>query len=106
MKYLVIAAALVATSSVSAAGDANRGKALSATCAGCHGENGVSQIKTYPILAGQYASYIEQALKDYKSGARANAIMKGFAAGLSAQDMKDLAAYFASQPSDLDTLPR
>jgi cytochrome c553 len=38
-----------------------------------------------------------RALSEYKSGARKNPIMKGFAAGLSTQDMEDLAAYFSSQ---------
>lgn len=87
-----------------AGGDAENGKALSATCAACHGADGNSTIPTNPILAGQYESYLIRALSDYKSGDRSNAIMAGFAAGLSEQDIKDLAAYFSSQESTL-TIP-
>jgi len=45
--------------------------------------------------------YLKKALSDYKSGKRNNPIMKGFAATLSNQEMDDLAAWFASQPSNL-----
>ncbi len=89
-----------------AGGDAAKGKELSVTCAACHGADGNSEIPANPKLAGQYESYLLQALSDYKSGARTNAIMSGFAAGLSAQDMKDLAAYFSSQESALSVPDR
>ena len=87
-----------------AGGDAENGQALSVTCAACHGADGNSTIPTNPIIAGQYESYLIRALLDYKSGARSNAIMAGFAAGLSEQDIKDLAAYFSNQESSL-TVP-
>lgn len=83
------------------AGDVAKGKQLSATCAACHGADGNSTIPTNPRLAGQYESYLVQALSDYRSGARKNAIMGGFATDLSDQDIKDLAAYFSSQQSQL-----
>ncbi|MDH3712302.1 MAG: cytochrome c [Gammaproteobacteria bacterium] len=82
---------------VSAAGDADKGKEKSAVCASCHGVDGNSTIPANPRLAGQHASYLLQALHDYKSGARKNPIMAGFAGTLSEEDMQDLAAYFASQ---------
>ena len=56
-----------------------------------------------PILAGQYPDYLVQVLGDYKSGKRKNAIMNGMAAGLSHEDMEDLAAWFSIQPSELFT---
>lgn len=74
-----------------------RGKEKSAVCAACHAVNGVSELPANPILAGQHPDYIAQALKQYKEGSRNNAIMAGFAAGLSEQDMDDLGAYFGSQ---------
>lgn len=88
------------------AGDPDKGKELSATCAACHGADGNSTIETNPILAGQYESYLVRALQDYRSGARQNAIMAGFAAALSDQDIRDLAAYFAEQDSELEVLDR
>lgn len=98
---LVASISLAGASQVLAGGDEDKGKELSQTCASCHGVDGNSTIPTNPILAGQYESYIIRALSDYKSGARSNPVMAGFAAGLSMQDMKDLAAYFASQDSAL-----
>lgn len=80
-----------------AAGDPAAGQTKSATCTACHGADGNSADPQYPRLAGQYADYLEQALKSYQDGSRQNPIMSGFAAGLSAQDIRDLAAYYASQ---------
>lgn len=83
--------------SVLAAGNAAAGKEKSTVCQSCHGVDGNSTNPDFPRLAGQYPDYIVHALTDYKSGARKNAIMNGFAASLSHQDMEDLAAYFSSQ---------
>ena len=65
-------------------------------CTGCHGADGLSADPAYPVLAGQHASFLEQALQSYRSGARQNAIMGGFAAGLSDDDIKAMAAWYAS----------
>ena len=67
-------------------------------CQACHGLDGKSPTPDYPKLGGQYRDYLEKALRDYKSGARKNPIMAGFAATLSAKDIENVAAYFASQP--------
>lgn len=91
-------ALLGAWGSAIAAGDAAAGKTKSAACAGCHGPDGNSTVPTYPKLAGQHAAYLEQVMKDYKSGARANATMKAMVPALSDQDIADLAAFYASQP--------
>lgn len=82
---------------VHAEGDIDAGKEKSAVCASCHGELGEAVLPDYPNLGGQYPDYLEQALRAYRSGARKNPIMAGFAAGLSDQDIEDLAAYFAAQ---------
>ncbi|MET0218454.1 MAG: cytochrome c [Burkholderiales bacterium] len=79
------------------AGSATAGKQKSTPCAACHGADGNSLVPDFPRLAGQQPDYLLKALKDYKSGARKNAIMAPQAASLSEQDMEDLAAYFASQ---------
>jgi cytochrome c553 len=102
-RVLLIAAALVFSATAQAAGNAAAGKAKAAqVCAACHGPEGNKPTAPEnPILAGQHQDYLVKALKDYKSGKRNNAIMKGFAATLSNQDMQDLAAWFASQKSNL-----
>ena len=91
------AALSLASAATMAAGDAAKGKEKSAVCVACHGVDGNSEIPANPRLAGQHASYLFRALQDYKSGARNNAVMAGFAGALSEEDMEDLAAYFASQ---------
>jgi len=101
--YLVSGTLLIASSAI-AGGDAEAGKAASTACAACHGADGNSTITANPKLAGQYESYIVQALKAYRSGARQNAIMAGYAAALTDQQIADLAAYFSSQESDLQTV--
>ena len=102
MKPIHIGAIVIALSSLvsftSYAADIQAGKAKSAACAGCHGADGNSISGTWPSLAGQHASYLVKQLKDYKTGARDNATMKGMAGILATeQDMQDVAAYFQSQ---------
>jgi cytochrome c553 len=87
-----------------ASGNADNGKTKAATCVACHGADGNAVDPQYPRLAGQYNEYIQQSLHEYKDGRRNNAIMKGFAGTLSDQDIEDLAAYFSSMPTKLDTL--
>ena len=82
-------------------GNAAAGKIKSASCAACHGPDGNGNIPLYPRLAGQHEDYLHKVLQDYQSGARKNVVMKGMATPLSAQDIADLAAYFASQPKGL-----
>lgn len=79
------------------AGDAAAGEAKAAVCAACHSVDGNSVDPQYPKIAGQHEQYIAQQLAMFKSGQRANPIMLGFATTLSAQDMADLGAYFATQ---------
>ncbi len=85
-------------------GNPAAGKEKAAVCAGCHGEDGNSQDPNFPRLAGQYEAYLAKALADYKKGIRKNPIMNGFAESLSAQEIKDISAYYASQKRGLTTI--
>ena len=98
MKTLLLAL-LVAMSgpAMAASGDASVGKKKSVTCAACHGENGVSASPEFPNLAGQYADYLESAIRHYQNGKRKNPIMQAQVKDLKTKDIMDLAAYFASQ---------
>lgn len=88
-------------------GNVAAGAEKSKTCAACHGATGNESLdNTYPKLAGQHPEYLAKALHDYKSGARQNAIMAGFAGALSDEDINDLSAYFASQKGDLHDLSK
>ena len=100
---LAAAAAILAGAGAQAANiDAGRAKAKE-VCAACHGENGNSTVPDYPRLAGQHADYLAKALRDYKAGARKNAIMSAFAVALSADDIDNLSAYFHAQPAVVST---
>ncbi len=83
--------------SVLYAGNVAAGKTKAAMCAACHGSNGNSLVPIYPSLAGQSANYIAKQLADFKSGNRKDPVMAGMVAALTAEDMNDLAAYFAVQ---------
>jgi len=79
------------------AGDAAKGQAKTAVCAGCHSADGNSAIPNYPKLAGQGEKYLIKQLHDFKSKKRDNATMYPMTANLSDEDMANIAAYFASQ---------
>ena len=102
-RLIVLALAFALAGAAQARGDAAAGKEKAAqVCAACHGPTGAKPTAPEnPILAGQHYDYLVRALRDYKSGKRGNAIMKGFAASLSKQDIEDLAAWFSSQKSGL-----
>ncbi len=100
----VLAAAVAIAAGPVAAADIEAGKKKAQeVCAACHNMNGISTIADYPKLAGQYPDYMAKALRDYKSGARKNAIMAGMAQGLTPKDIDDVSAYFSSLPSVLQT---
>jgi cytochrome c553 len=95
------AAALVSGNAVAADIEAAK-KKVQEVCAACHGIDGAQPtVADYPKLAGQYPDYIAKALRDYKSGARKNAIMAGMAAPLTDKDIENLAQYFYTQPGVL-----
>lgn len=78
--------------------DTAKGAALfGQMCVACHAADGNSTTPANPKLAQQHPEYLIKQLKEYKSGKRANAIMSGFAAGLSEEDMRNVAYWLASQ---------
>ena len=93
---LVALAALSFNISTVSAGDAAAGKIKSATCAACHGANGISPNDMWPNLAGQKEGYLAAQLKLFRDGGRANPMMAPMAAPLSDEDIANLAAYYAS----------
>jgi cytochrome c553 len=96
-RKIALLALCVFSTAAAAAGNAERGaEKAKQVCAACHGADGNTPLQAeYPRLAGQHEDYIYKALRDYKSGARKNAIMGAQAASLSRQEMQDLAAYFS-----------
>ena len=89
---------------VMAEGDAEAGKAKAVTCVACHGNDGNSALAMNPKIAGQHEGYLAKQLTEFRLASqtggtegRNNAVMNGMATALSDQDIKDLAAWFASQ---------
>lgn len=84
-------------------GDAARGQAIASTvCGACHGADGNSAISVNPKLAGQHPEYLFKQLKNFKGAdgkqpERVNAVMNGMIAAFDENQMRDMAAYFASQ---------
>jgi cytochrome c553 len=77
--------------------DAGDGQSKAQVCVACHGPMGNSTNPDYPILAGQSARYLYLELQDFKAGRRSDPRMSPIAAGLSRDDMLELADYFAAQ---------
>jgi len=99
-RLLSSAAALAASlllTPAHAAGSAEAGQARSVVCAACHGADGNSFNPEWPSLAGQNENYLIKSLQSFKDGSRQNVLMNAQAAGLSEQDMLDLAAWFSAQ---------
>jgi cytochrome c553 len=87
-------------------GDAQRGKAISYTCLGCHGIEGYKNaypMYSVPRLEGQHPEYLDAALHGYRDGDRAHLTMHSQASTLSDQDIADIAAYFAGKPLNPST---
>ncbi len=99
----LIAATVAAFISASTAfagdsGDPAKGQPIATqVCAACHGADGNSPLPMNPSLAGQHSEYLLKQLNEFKSGSRNNAVMMGMVAGLSAEDMRNLAAFYAAQ---------
>jgi cytochrome c553 len=92
--------------------DPAKGQALAATCMACHTADGSRGIPANPILQGQHPEYLVKQLTEFKSGKRKNAVMAGMVAALSEEDMRHLAAFYASKSAkpgfarNKDTLAR
>jgi cytochrome c553 len=73
------------------------GKAASASCGSCHGDDGVSKTAGMPSLAGFDPKYFVAAMNAYKSGQRKHDLMKNFAAAVSDSDLNNVALFYALQ---------
>ena len=98
---LALLAALVGTSAVAqtsqTAQASSQAPAKAEVCVACHGPGGNSVIATNPILAGQTSRYLYLQLRDFQEGRRSDPLMSAMVAGLSRDDMRELADYFSRQ---------
>lgn len=97
-RFVATLVALISINCAHAAGDSSKGQMIvGKVCAACHGFDGNSFLPANPSLAGQHEEYLYKQLAEFKSGARNNAVMAGMVATLSADDLRNVAAYYASQ---------
>jgi cytochrome c553 len=89
-------AVFVAMTATSPAADLAAGKQKAELCAGCHGEDGISQTENIPSLAGQPDQFTQWQLVFFRSGARKSEQMQGIAEQIDNDDIRNLGAYFAS----------
>jgi cytochrome c553 len=94
---LLCGAATAATPAAPAKPDLAKGQATAQVCSACHAIDGSRGSPANPIIAGQHAEYLVKQLQEFKSGKRDNPIMKGFASALSDDDMRNVAAFYASK---------
>ena len=97
-RFVATLVAFISITCAHAAGDSSKGQAIvGKVCAACHGFDGNSFLPANPSLAGQHEEYLLKQLTEFKSGARSNPVMAGMVATLSADDLRNVAAYYASQ---------
>ena len=103
LSSLLLAAALVAPAVAnepvkSTKPDVAKGQAISTNvCAACHSADGSRGSPANPILQGQHPEYLVKQLTEFKEGKRDNPVMKGMASTLSEEDMRNVAAFYASK---------
>lgn len=96
IKILLSLGLAISANNVLYAADKAAGETKAAACVACHGEKGIGKDAMYPTLAGQKPAYIVAQLKAFKAGTRKGPMMAPLAKSLSADDMNNIAAYFAS----------
>lgn len=105
MQKSLIAVLFIMSGMTQADGDIDTGQRKSGACAGCHGENGNSIMPLFPKLAAQNKNYLVKQMQAFKDGSRSGATMASMVAGLSDQDIEDIATYYATQTVTSNSLP-
>ena len=95
-KWLIFSLGIIALAPSVWAADIEAGQQRSATCFSCHGPDGISLNPNYPNLAGQSEEYLARQLDAFRSGLRKDPIMSPMAQSLSDEDVRNVAAFFAS----------
>jgi len=104
LTLVALGAAAMAVQAQEVKGNADAARDKVAMCIGCHGIPGYRssfpEVYEVPMLGGQSAKYIENALKAYQKGDRKHPTMRSIATTLTDQDIANVAAYYAAQKSD------
>jgi cytochrome c553 len=92
----MMSVAILVSGSLARAADVAAGKEKAELCAGCHGENGISQTENIPSLAAQPDQFIQWQLVYFRAGSRKNEQMQPIVEQINNEDIRNLGAYFAS----------
>jgi cytochrome c553 len=103
MRRFVIAGVLACAGAGAHAQSADTVPPKAEACVACHGPGGRSAIAMFPILAGQTSRYIYLELRDYQEGRRTHAMMTPVVAGMTRDEMRELAEYFSKQKPPVQT---
>ncbi|TVP90793.1 MAG: cytochrome c4 [Pseudomonadaceae bacterium] len=98
---LVLSLGIAGTAHAAQFGDAEAGAEKVATCSACHGTDGNSSTPTFPKLAGMGQHYLFKQMLDQKEGRREIVEMTGMLDNFDEQDLRDIAAFYASQTMTL-----
>lgn len=88
------------------AGDLAAGREKARICQPCHGLDGMSVRPDAPHIAGENEFYMEQQLKNFRSGKRQHAVMSVIAQDLSDQDIADLVSYYSAIEVEVVKIPK
>ena len=88
---------LAADAAAPAKPDLAKGQEKAQMCAACHMSDGSRGLPANPIIAGQHADYLVKQLTEFKANKRSSPIMNGMAATLNDEDVRNVAAFFASK---------
>lgn len=83
-----------------------KGSAKTASCAGCHGEDGNSTMPSFPKLAGQHQGYLAKQLQAFKNGSRTSPMMAPLAMGLDDQAIEEIASFYADNKISGNPAPK
>lgn len=95
---IAAATAIAANSAAAQRGDPEIARSLAATCAGCHGTDGVSQ-GVIESLAGMRKDEIILKMQAFKTGARPATVMHQLARGYTDPQVELIADWYAAQPA-------
>ncbi|WP_343501420.1 c-type cytochrome [Alloyangia pacifica] len=93
---MILGGLMLAGGTPLSAGDPAAGRKVANMCRTCHGIDGMAQIPIAPNIGGEPETYLESQLMAFKSGAREHEMMSVVAAGLTAQQIADVAAWYGS----------
>jgi cytochrome c553 len=96
--FATLAAVAEQGSSAATRSEIAAGRQKSVACQPCHGTDGLAEGPQWPNLAGQHASYLIEALQQYRRGTRADLLMGPMIGALDDQTIGELAAYYAALP--------